>query len=661
MLDDLRSVAETSDNHAPAPAEITQWPVAIDGQCDAVQEDFFRFHVAAGQRVSFEVVSQRLGSKLDPLLRLLAADGTEVVRSDDADGIGGDSRFVYTFDSGGEYILALRDVRYAGGPEYWYRLRIGSFPMIASVYPAGGRSGEVMSFELAGVDVGAMSMLHVTLPNSIGSSCLASFGVSTVPDMGSGWFQVEANPGNESLEAEPNDDIANATTVSFPTALNGRLEKPGDRDWFKFPAKKGQRLHCVAMTRELGSPCDLHISLHKTDGSQIAAARQDRRTTLAAEIAEDGEYVLQVEDLLVGESANCVYRVKVSDAYAGFSLHAEQLQYSAPQAGTLVVKVIAQRHGYDGPIELAVDGLGDGVKLEGNTFEGPETLLKITLPPSIEQGEFRHAAIVGKAKVGDQTMSVSASQREPLTAMFPNVLSFPTPLENTIAVGVGPPFPPFFELNLASTDVYFPQLVGASTFEVNVARTSDAFKDPISLSVEGLPQGVTASVAAVDDGSKAYRVSLSGPVDLAEGSFPIRIVGTGKFQEQSRTVTLDNVTLHISKPLVVTLNMIGPIVAGGTQQAEVKVERFGDEPQPVKLQVSDGPAGLAAPIFVTVASDASHVRIPLTAAADAAAGKFDNLIVVASTTVKGQNITVRSKPATVEIQPAPKPVAPAPE
>ncbi len=58
---------------------------------------------------------------------------------------------------------------------------------------------------------------------------------------------------------------------------------------------------------------------------------------------------------------------------------AEQTQYSSPQGGTFVVKVLAQRRGYDGPIELAVEGLGDGVTLEGNKFEGGETLLKITL------------------------------------------------------------------------------------------------------------------------------------------------------------------------------------------------------------------------------------------------------------------------------------------
>ena len=119
---------------------------------------------------------------------------------------------------------------------------------------------------------------------------------------GSGWFQVEANPGSESLEQEPNDSLAEATPAQFPGVLNGRLDKPGDRDYFKFQAQKGQRVHCVAKTRELGSACDLYLSLHKADGSQIAVARQERQTVLDADIPEDGEYMLQVEDLLVGGS-----------------------------------------------------------------------------------------------------------------------------------------------------------------------------------------------------------------------------------------------------------------------------------------------------------------------------------------------------------------------
>ncbi len=249
---------------------------------------------------------------------LLTPDGTELLRFDDADGIGGDIRFVHTFETAGDFILALRDVRYAGGGEFGYRLRIGSFPLIYSVYPAGGRSGDVVSFELAGIDVDATSKLHVTLPNSSASPRLASFSVASVPNMGSGWFQVEANPGVESLEVEPNDGFTEATTAQFPAALNGRLDKAGDRDCFKFQAKKGQRVHCEAMTRELGSPCDLHMSLHKPDGPQIAVARQDRRTTLAVEIPEDGEYVLQVEDLLVGAALTMSIELKSATRMPAF-------------------------------------------------------------------------------------------------------------------------------------------------------------------------------------------------------------------------------------------------------------------------------------------------------------------------------------------------------
>ena len=118
-------------------------------------------------------------------------------------------------------------------------------------------------------------------------------------------------------------------------------------------------------------------------------------------------------------------------------------------------------------------------------------------------------------------------------------------------------------------------------------------------------------------------------------------------------MVLEQLTLRITKPLVVSVAMSGPIVAGGQQQATVQLQRFGDDPQPVRLHVSDGPAGLLAPLFVTIPSDANQAVIPFGAASTAAPGKFDNLVVVASTTVTGQNVIVQSKPASVEIQPAP--------
>jgi hypothetical protein len=653
MLDDLPTTSETSNNHKIGEAQAIAAPAAIDGQCDAVQEDLFRFHATAGQRLAFEVVSQRLGSNLDPLLRLLTADGEEIVQLDDTEGVAGDCRLAHTFTESGDYLLALRDVRYAGGADYRYRLRIGSFPLIRAAFPAGGRSGEVVSFEPNDAELDIPEPLHVTLPEVTGSPRLVSFGVPSKTGAGSGWFQAEVNPGDESLEVEPNDSSTEATAAKFPGALNGRLDKPGDHDHFKFHAKKGQRVHCIAKTRDLGSPCDLYLSLHRTDGAQIALARQDRQTVLDAEIPEDGEYVLHVEDLAVGgDAAAHVYRIDVSEAYAGFSLTTEHTQYTAPQGGTVVVKVLAQRRGYNGPIELAVDGLGDSPALEGNTFEGGETLLKITVPKNIAQGDFRLAKIVGKAKIGEHSATVAASLREPLQAFFPNAVSLPTDLENTVAIGIGPPFPPFFDLSLAASPIYFPQLIGEASFEVNISRTNDNFKGPVSLIVEGLPAGITADAKLVDDGTKLLRVTLKGPADLAEQELPIRITGWGKFQEQTRTVILESIKLAIVKPLVVSVVLPAPIVAGQEQPATVRLQRFGNEPQPVQLQVTSAPDGILAPISVSIPPETNEVKLSLAAATTAAPGKFENLIITASTTVNGQTVTVESSPTTVEIQAA---------
>ncbi|NOZ38736.1 MAG: hypothetical protein GXP24_00745 [Planctomycetes bacterium] len=658
MVDDLRSVSEATDNHSLDKAQLLDLPLAVDGQCDSVKVDMFRFFVSAGQRLSFEVVAQRIGSQLDSVLRLMTADGKEIVRVDDTQGTGGDSRFSHTFETEGEYLISIEDIRHLGGTGFHYRLRIGEFPLITAVYPAGGKCGEISSFQLLSSTTDQLTPLHVALPKVFGSS-LVSFGVKNNPRGGTGWFQVESNPGSQSLEQEPNDELQEATEVVFPGVINGRLEKPGDRDHFRFQATKGQRLHCVARTRELGSPCDLYLSLHKTDGSRIALAPQARRTVLNILIPADGEYVLRVEDLLSGGSPEHIYRLDMKDAFSGFELHAEKNEYVAPQGGTVVVKVLAKRTGFTGPLELAVEGLGPGVSLENKKLEGAETLLKITLPTELPQGVMRLVKIIGKAKEGDHFFTVAANQREPLRVLFPSTNSLPTPLVETIALGVGPPFASYFELAVPGNKAYFPQLVGTSTFDIEIKRINEAFKAEVALVVNGLPEGVTAEIAPVEKGLKAYRVTLKGPPEIGVGSFPISIVGTGKFQEQTKVVPLENVTLQITKPLVVQLTLPGPLVAGSSQEAVITLHRFGAEPQPVRVHVSDGPAGLSAPIFVTIPSDANQAKIRLAAAADALPGKFENLTVVASTTVQGQNIVVQSEPVSGEIQTPPPAETPA--
>jgi len=121
---------------------------------------------------------------------------------------------------------------------------------------------------------------------------------------------------------------------------------------------------------------------------------------------------------------------------------------------------------------------------------------------------------------------------------------------------------------------------------------------------------------------------------------------------------LEQLMMRVVKPLVVSVAMAGPIVAGGVQQAEIRLQRFGNDPHPVRVHFTDGPAGLAVPIAITIPSDANSATVPIHAAADAAPGTFNTLIADASTRVQGQEISVRSNPAAVEIQATPAETSP---
>ena len=65
MIDDLETVAESANNHAPAQAQEVTLPAAIDGESDGTLADYFRVRLKSGESVSVEVVAARLGQDFD--------------------------------------------------------------------------------------------------------------------------------------------------------------------------------------------------------------------------------------------------------------------------------------------------------------------------------------------------------------------------------------------------------------------------------------------------------------------------------------------------------------------------------------------------------------------------------------------------------------------
>jgi hypothetical protein len=653
LVDDLPSVADTGTNRDRATAQSVNLPSAIDGACESLLSDFYRVSLKAGRQISVEAVAQRIGSALDPVLKLTDSAGKEVAFSDDEPGLGSDARFRFSAPADGDYWLEIRDVRNQGGGGHYYRLRIGDFPLVSTPYPLGIQAGTTAAISAAGPAVVGVAPTILALAKDVPQTP-RSVGFRFPGGNCSGFATLLVGDAIETAEAEPNDEPQQATKVTLPAAVNGRFDKPNDRDIYEFAATKGQRWTFIGAARSLGSPSDLLFRITKANGGGIAEAEDNGQGEgqVTVTIPEDGLYRLAVEDLLRGGGPQQAYRVEIKPFRAGFTLALETDKLDFPQEGTVVTKVTCGRRDYGGPITLSVEGLGEGVVIAGETIpQGKnETQLKITLPAGVNAGHLLSARIVGRAKVGDADFETSADTVAGLKKIMADA-PYPAPaLDGLLAAGIGPVYPPFFELSIDGGRVSFPELVGAASFRVKLKRLDGNFKAPIGVAIENLPEGITAEVKPVGKGEAEYDVTLKGPEKLPETLPALRIVGTGEHNNQTKRVVLADVPLAVVKPLAVSVAPAGPIAPGGQQKIKITATRMTDEKTAIALVWRKRPTGIEAPAEVAIAPDASEVEIMLTAAADAPVGSFADLIVAATTKVKGHDVTVESAAATLEVK-----------
>jgi hypothetical protein len=128
----LPECEEIEPNNDQAHAQRLTLPVVVKGRIDAPGDcDVFRFEGRAGQEIVAEVMARRLGSPLDSMLRLAAADGRQIAFNDDHEDPGAgllthhaDSYLMTALPADGTYYLHLSDTQHKGGADFSYRLRI---------------------------------------------------------------------------------------------------------------------------------------------------------------------------------------------------------------------------------------------------------------------------------------------------------------------------------------------------------------------------------------------------------------------------------------------------------------------------------------------------------------------------------------------------------
>lgn len=546
-VDDLPTVHESKENKSPATAKTVSLPVAIEGAAESESFDYFKFHAAKGQRIAVEVLGRRLGSPLDAVVRLLDAQGRELAYSDDDDATGADPRFTHTFAAAGDYLLEIRDIRYQGGGAFRYRIRVGEFPLATTPYPLAAQRGAKAKIAITGPAVAGLPTLDVPVPSEA-AAARVPLAVKYTSGGSAAVLQLVAGDRPEQVELEPNGKLEEATPIVLTGAINGRLEKNRDRDYFRFEAKKGERYLFTGRTRSLGSPADLFMRMLDKDGKGLAEiddSGQDEGQ-LDFSVPADGTYTLMVEDLLNRGAPDHTYRIEIEPYQPGFTLSADADKYDVPRGGTFAVKITAVRRGYTGPITLELDGVAAG-KIAAARGTVPEKkndgAMLITVAETLEPGTCLEFGVLGRATIGKTEVTSRADNLPALRTLF-NALPNPPPaLDGALAVGVGPVFAPFFELAAEPAVVPYKQGVGQARCVIKAKRL-DKFADKIELALESLPAGFEAKITDLDKTKSEATIEITGPKAAAAGEYALRVVGTGKHLYQTGKVVA-NITLRV--------------------------------------------------------------------------------------------------------------------
>ncbi|HLW68905.1 MAG TPA: hypothetical protein VKS79_26575 [Gemmataceae bacterium] len=636
-IDDLPTAPSGTGNRSKSTALSIPVPCVVAGRVDGETSDFYRITVKPGQRLTFEVLARRLGSSLDPIILMHdAKTGREIpsLYSDDAPGLQTDARFGHTFKEGGEFLVEVRDSTHRGGPDFWYRLRIGDFPSAITPFPLAAQRGSKAVVQFAGPDVDGVSPVSLATPATPGLEAISVVPKGARPF--SGWpVSLLLTDSPEIVEQEPNNEPAKANRVPVPCGISGRFLEKSDLDCYVFAAKKGQRYLINSQTHELLSPAEVYMTLKDAKGAEVAKSNPQTGAGIDFTAPAEGDYTLVAEHLNYAFGPNEVYRITITQPAAHFELALSTDRLNIPTGGTTVIPIQSLvRSDYAGPIEISVV---DNPNLSGSivitTAAAPAPNLPVALLPVTHKAsgkpETNQFRVQAKATVNGKEIRTFANVQGIVHQNFGN-LPFP-PREYFHIVHDAITEPPF------RLEAKFTPADGVRTLpaalKVTATRTA-GFAEDIGLTVLGLPPNVTAAAKPIAKGTNEIQFPLTAAANVPLGPVSVVISGKAKFQNRDFTVPVA-ATLNLVLPFELKVDAPQPLKPGDKVRFKVTATRKAGYNGPIDLEVKNLPANVTAP-KVQIPMGKNDVEIEVTAAANAAAG--DKADVNVTGTAAGQPV-----------------------
>jgi hypothetical protein len=669
----LPEIGEQEDNSVfEAAQSLAAVPLVVEGQLAGNDVDFFRFHGTKGQMIILDAQCARIGSGVDPTIRLTTAGATRayVASADDSPGLLTDARLTAVLPEDTDYVVELSDSRYQGTGRAVYRLLIGAVPMAEEIFPLGGRRGETIGLELRGGTFAGLKIAAATLSSMAGTE-LARPRITTAmlgaAATGGPIYDVESLAALLTTDypelREPSDPASSPLHASAPVVLNGRIDPAGDEDRFVIASTPGQRMRIKVQASDFGSALDGVVRVLGAGGSALAnaddtiipvavrAGQQPQSIVLpdpSLDLTVPGgtnEITLAIRDLEGRGGVGFPYRIVVEPLLPDFDLLVNEPQVSVPRGGTATVGVTAVRTGYSGPITLTVADPPPGLSARAGIIAAGQTTGVLSLA-TMADASFPVSVIklVGRGQQPEGPFERLASN----VVVYAQQAALPICSITQHGLFAAPALATPVTLDTPQSPIEIAHGFSAAIpIKVTRAKGSDA-----SLAITPLPLPPGLSVANVTVGEKATEAKATVTAALAAplGTLTLGLQAKGKLAGGERTVALPIVTVSIVPPAALELSAPSiEVRPGATFELKGKIVRKGPFDGPVTVKINGLPAGLKAEP-VTVGKGAGDFVLKVAALAKAAAATAGAQVALAFQ-VEKKDYSVPPTPLAVKVLP----------
>jgi hypothetical protein len=707
VVGDLNEVLEKEPNNDVPQAQRLDLNTTVNGTiANNVDVDYYVFAGKRGQRVILSCLASSIDSRSHPGLDVYDAKGRQLASN----------RYYHHNDAladvplpeDGDYYVRLYEFTYTqGNPEYFYRLSVTTAPWIDAVFPPVVEPGKTAQLTVYGRNLpGGKPDPEAVVDGRVLDKLTVSV---NVPAVSAGEQRVdyhghrephsapldgfEYRLKNEAGTSNPiflpfakapvvrdlgdNDTPEKAQDITVPCEIAGRIEKRGDRDWYAFSAKKGDVLHVEAYSDRLDSPTDVYFRLHNPATKQVVfSSPEDNGEILSPKffsrtedpppyrfvVPADGKYQLLVSSRSAESLAGPrhFYRVRLTPERPDFRLIVMAAGSTFPDAPNLVqgshqfLTVFALREdGFNGPIELTVEGLPKGVICPPQTL-GPgmrHVLLGLhaaaDAPAWTGPIRVKGTATIQGTRVTHEARPGSITW--PLQQPQPNIPAI-SRMDHELVLAVRDAKPPF---TLTATLDKPGYVQGEkATVKLKLARLWPDFKGQLTVvnlpnpqllpqQPPYLPPGLNVPAVNVPAGKDEATLTLNVGTNVPPGTYNLVLLGQAPIPYNKDPMAKQKPNVNFvepSNPLIlvvvprtlanVSLANANLTVKPGTQtELVVKLARQLDYAGEFKLQVVLPPnaKGVSAE-EVTVPPGQNEAKVVLKVAADAAPMNLKDLV-----------------------------------